>query len=154
MQGRGFSSSHVFGVHIHRIHKFLDSGNIPVSTGFKQLPEGPVSAAVPAAAAPGVTATRAGRGAWAGVASFGGGSGRGASAAANPAAAAAGAAGCEGRRWGGAAGRGRRYLTVSHALRRRCTAGKQSGIFGRCWRRAGQCDGERGAAGRGGKQGI
>lgn len=104
MQWCWFAPSHVFGVHIHRIHELLHPGNVSVSTGFKQLPEGAVS---PAAAR--VTAAGVGRGAGTSLAPLRGG--RGASAAT-----AAAAAGREGRTRGGGGGRGRRCLTVSDAF--------------------------------------
>lgn len=100
MQGCRFASSHVFGVHIHRIHEFLHPGNITISAGFKQLPESTVCTS-----ASRVPAARIGRRTGTGPATFGGG--RGASTAASGAAAAGGAAaatGSEGQSRGGCGG--------------------------------------------------
>lgn len=146
MQGCWFAPSHVFGVHIHDIYEFLHPRNVPVSTGFKQLPERSVPSAAAAAAAARVPAVGVGRGTGAGLAALRGG--RGASAAAADAAAAR----REGRSWGGGGGRGRCCLTVSDAFHCCSSAGKRGDIFGGCRGSAGRGDGERGPTGSGGQQ--
>ncbi len=157
VQGCRFASCHVFSVHIHHIDEFLHPRNVPVSTGFKQLPESPVctaaaaataasAAATAATAAARVTATRVRRRSGAGPATLG------CSWGASAAASAAAAAGGEGQSWGGGGGRGRGYLTVSCVLHR-ASLGKRSGIVGES-RRARRASRARGAARRGGQQGV
>lgn len=45
MQRSRLPSGHVLRIHVHRVHKPLDTGDIPVTTGLEKLPEGAADAA-------------------------------------------------------------------------------------------------------------